>query len=123
VVDTAFAFLPLASRGRRRSVVTAVVETLGARWRVAAVRLGSDAGERASHATALESALFGPQAPAGPLILAGDLAESPDGPLQAALRDRLSEAVSDGSRVILAEKTLTVGSVTAQPLLMAALSQ
>ena len=122
VVDTSFALLPLSPGGRRRSVVSAVVETLGARWRVAAVRLGADAGERASHSTALQSALFGGESSQTPLIVAGDLAEPADGPLQAALRDRLAECASDGARVILADPALTVVSATSQPL-TAVLSQ
>jgi endonuclease/exonuclease/phosphatase family metal-dependent hydrolase len=123
VVARSFALLPLTPGGRRRSVVTAVVETLGARWRIAAVRLGPDAGERAAQSVALQSALFGPQAPTGPLIVAGDLGESPDGPLRAGLRDRLVDVTGNGGQAILAEPGLTVVAAESEPAVSALLAQ
>ncbi len=122
VVDTSLALLPLSSRGRRRCVVSAVVDTLGTRWRVAATQLGQDAGERAAHSGPLQSALFA-VGPSAPLIVAGDLAESSDGPIQAALRDRLAKCAAADGLVILADPALAVVSASSRSPLAAVLAQ
>jgi hypothetical protein len=105
VVAQSFALLPLSPGGRRRSVVSAVFDTNGVRWRLAAFRLGPDAGERASHAAAITAALFVP-GDHDPLVVAADLAEPVDGPLQAELRDRLGVGAQAGTKVILADNSL-----------------
>jgi endonuclease/exonuclease/phosphatase family metal-dependent hydrolase len=115
VVSESFALLPLSPGGRRRSVVSAVFDTSGVRWRVAAFRLGRDAGERATQAAAITAALF-PQGieqqgvdqhgVASPLIVAADLAEPADGPLQAELRDRLAVGVESGTTAIFVDDSL-----------------
>lgn len=114
VVASSFTLLPLSPRGRRRSAVAVTVATADGRWRVAGVRLGRDAGERATHAAPLQSFLFAPAGESSetPLIVAGDLAEPPDGPLSAALRDRLSECAASGTTVILADPSLELVSAS-----------
>lgn len=107
VVGESFALLPLSPGGRRRSVVSVLLDTGGARWRLAAFRLGRDAGERASHTPAVTAALFSPDAE-GPLVVAADLAEPADGPLQAELRERLAVGAESGTSVILADRAVTV---------------
>jgi hypothetical protein len=105
VVSESFALLPLSPGGRRRSVVSAIFDINGARWRVAAFRLGRDAGERASQTPAVTAALFSPGDEA-PLVVAADLAEPADGPLQADLRDRLAVGAEAGSTAILVDGSL-----------------
>jgi hypothetical protein len=107
VVAESVALLPLSPGGRRHSVVSALFDTSGTRWRVAALQLGRDAGERASHAAPVTATLFAPDAE-GLLVLAADLAEPPDGPLQADLRDRLTVAAESGTSVVLVDRSLRV---------------
>jgi len=122
VVEQSFALLPLSTGGRRRSVVSALFDTSGVRWRVAALRLGRDAGERAGHAGPVTAALFAPDT-SGPLVVAADLAEPPDGPLQAELRDRLAVATESGTAAILVDRALAIVASESAGFLAATVSQ
>ena len=89
---------------------------------MAALRLGRDASERAGHAVAVRAALF-PPGVEGPLVVAADLAEPPDGPLQAELRDRMTVGAESGTSAILVDRGLRVVASDGNGFLTATVSQ
>ena len=76
----------------QRGVCWADVELAGARWRIASIHLSLDAGERQRHQAELWQCLTGDGAEAPPLVVAGDVNETPDGPVWHDLADRLVDA-------------------------------
>jgi hypothetical protein len=104
VIDTTFTRLPSSSAGPA-NVVTAVLETLGARWRIAAAALDGLGPDVVGAAL--------PAADSTPLIVAGNLGE----PVAAGLADRLPRHAAGPDGAILAESAVTVLGSSNDPML------
>lgn len=92
VLETDFVLLPKAARRHQRAVATATVEVGGQRWRIASVHFSLDPTERGDHLAVIWSALETSRASAGqPLVVAGDLNESPEGPVFSELARRMQD--------------------------------
>jgi endonuclease/exonuclease/phosphatase family metal-dependent hydrolase len=90
VTATHFALLPKSPRLHQRAVCSAELVVGGVSLTVASVHLSLSVDERGSHLTSLWAAL--PDPDAGPLVVAGDVNETPDGPVWAELSSRLVDA-------------------------------
>src|SRR3954463_1397766 len=89
VRGTRFAMLPKSPNLHQRVVVAADLELAGARWTVAAIPFSLDAGERGRHLDPLWAAID--DAP-GPLVVAGDVNEKPEGEVWKQLATRFQDA-------------------------------
>src|SRR3954453_20992583 len=89
VRGTRFATLPKSPKLHQRAVVAADLELAGARWTVASIHFSLDADERARHLDPLWAALD--DAP-GPLVVAGDVNEKPEGEVWKQLTTRFQDA-------------------------------
>lgn len=89
VVSTRFVLLPKAAQLHQRAVQFIDIELRGTRWTVASVHFSLDADERVRHLDALWQLV----APASaPLVVAGDINETQDGPVWQSLAGRLQDA-------------------------------
>lgn len=89
VVSTRFVLLPKSSHLHQRAVQFAEIELRGARWTIASVHFSLDGSERLRHLDTLWPALDRADAP---LVVAGDINETPDGSVWQSLADRLQDA-------------------------------
>jgi endonuclease/exonuclease/phosphatase family metal-dependent hydrolase len=89
VVSTRFALLPKSPELHQRAVQFVDIELRDARWTIASVHFSLDANERLRHLDTLWPLLDGASAP---LVLAGDINETPDGPVWKSLASRLQDA-------------------------------
>jgi endonuclease/exonuclease/phosphatase family metal-dependent hydrolase len=76
----------------QRGVCWADVEARGARWRVASIHLSLDAEERRRHQDELWTCLATEVDEALPLVVAGDVNETPDGPVWGDFTAKLVDA-------------------------------
>jgi endonuclease/exonuclease/phosphatase family metal-dependent hydrolase len=90
VLSTHFTLLPKSPKLHQRAACSAVVEVDGARWAVTSVHLSLSDEERVRHLDELWPALD--YRGDAPLVLAGDINETPDGPVWGALGSRLVDA-------------------------------
>jgi endonuclease/exonuclease/phosphatase family metal-dependent hydrolase len=89
VLGTSFVRLSPARGHHQRVVVAAAVRRGSVPWRVASVHLSTDAAERRRHLPELTAALSVPGG--GPLVVAGDLNEGPDGTVFTTLAGRMQD--------------------------------
>lgn len=92
ILRTGFQLLSKSPDLHQRGVCWADVEVGGARWRIASIHLSLDAAERQRHQAELWRCLTAEGAQALPLVVAGDVNETPDGPVWHDLADRLVDA-------------------------------
>ena len=93
ILGTGFKLLSKSPDLHQRGVCWADVEARGARWRIASIHLSLDADERLRHQEELWLALTG----AGhdlPLVVAGDVNETPDGRVWGDFTTRLVDAAA-----------------------------
>ena len=90
VVSTRFTLLPKSQRLHQRAAELAVIELRGARWTVATVHFSLNAQERSRHLDALWAWLQ--DLGHGPLVVAGDINETPDDPVWRSLASRMRDA-------------------------------
>jgi endonuclease/exonuclease/phosphatase family metal-dependent hydrolase len=89
VLDTSFALLPKTPRLHQRAVCGVLLEVAGDRWAVVSVHLSLSDEERRQHLEPLWDAVRRWDAP---LVVAGDINETPDGPVWKALATELQDA-------------------------------
>jgi len=90
VLGTYFTLLPKSPRLHQRAVCSADLVIDGATWRIASVHLSLSADERREHLAPLWNAL--PPDIGTPVVVAGDVNETPDGPVWQELSTRLTDA-------------------------------
>ena len=89
VVSTSFTRLSKRPRLHQRALVTATVDVDGARWVVGSLHLSLDPRERVTHVGEVEVATASYDAP---VVLAGDVNETAEGPACQALAARWQDA-------------------------------
>ena len=92
ILRTGFRLLSKSPDLHQRGVCWADVEAGGARWRIASIHLSLDADERLRHQGELWAALA--DGDGLPLVVAGDVNETPDGPVWADFTNRLVDAAA-----------------------------
>jgi len=90
VLATHFALLPKSPKLHQRAVCWASLLVDDQQWSVASVHFSLSGDERVSHMTPLWAAL--PSYESGPLVVAGDVNEEPQGPVWQELSTRLVDA-------------------------------
>jgi endonuclease/exonuclease/phosphatase family metal-dependent hydrolase len=92
ILRTGFRLLSKSPDLHQRGVCWADMEAGGARWRIASIHLSLDADERLRHQDELWACLNDDDGL--PLVVAGDVNETPDGPVWADFTHRLVDAAA-----------------------------
>jgi endonuclease/exonuclease/phosphatase family metal-dependent hydrolase len=95
ILRTGFRLLSKSPDLHQRGVCWADVEAGGARWRIASIHLSLDADERLRHQDELWACLTHDGLP---LVVAGDVNETPDGPVWADFTHQLVDAAVAAGR-------------------------